>query len=74
MYLVPGIILSLATLCFIPQVRYSKMAPSILLRLEDEVSVSSSGSGEISATFGSAALDTDIDLGGLSADSAVVVW
>eukprot|EP00904_Undaria_pinnatifida_P007824 jgi/Undpi1/4171/HiC_scaffold_16.g07538.m1 len=55
-------------------VRYSKMAPSILLRLEDEVSVSSSGSGEISATFGSAALDTDIDLGGLSADSAVVVW
>lgn len=56
------------------QIRYSKMAPSILLRLEDEVTVSSGADDEIAATFGSAALDTDVDLGGLSEDSAVVVW
>ena len=69
------IIVFLVTLLRFPlQVRYTKMAPSILLRLEDEVTVSSSGSSEIAATFGSAALDTDVDLGGLSTDSAVVVW
>lgn len=57
-----------------PQVRYTTMAPSILLRQEDKVTVSSSGSDEIAATFGSAALDNDVDLGGLTASSAVIVW
>lgn len=50
------------------------MAPSILLRQEAEVTVSSSGSGEIAATFDSAALDTDVDLSGLVASSSVIVW
>ncbi|CAM9161445.1 unnamed protein product [Laminaria digitata] len=55
-------------------VRYNTMAPCILLRQEADVTVSSSGSGEIAATFDSAALDTDVDLSGLVASSSVIVW
>lgn len=58
---------------FFSQIRYTAMAPSILLRQEDKVTVSS-GSGDITATFGSAALDNDVDLSGLVATSAVIVW
>ena len=61
---------SLNNLVCFPQVRYNTMAPSILLRQEDEVTVSSG----IDATFGSAALDNDVDLSGLVGSSSVVVW
>eukprot|EP00752_Nemacystus_decipiens_P001632 g1587.t1 len=51
-------------------VRYMTMAPSILLRNEDEVSISDG----LSAVFPEFALDNDIDISGLCDDTPVMIW
>ncbi|CAM9625033.1 unnamed protein product [Ectocarpus sp. 8 AP-2014] len=52
-------------------VRYKTMAPSIILRNEAEVSVTDT---QPSVQFSGTALDNDVDLSGLSADSPVITW
>ncbi|CAM9347761.1 unnamed protein product, partial [Hapterophycus canaliculatus] len=52
-------------------VRYKTMAPSIVLRNEEEVVITSS---TLSALFSGPALDNDVDLSGLVEESPVVFW
>ncbi|CAN0124698.1 unnamed protein product [Scytosiphon promiscuus] len=52
-------------------VRYKTMAPSILLRNETEVLITSSS---LTAQFSGASLDGDVDLSGLVEASPVVLW
>ncbi|CBJ31655.1 Unsaturated glucuronyl hydrolase, family GH88 [Ectocarpus siliculosus] len=52
-------------------VRYQTMSPSIILRNETEVSITDT---QPSVEFSGTALDNDVDLSGLSADSPVITW
>ncbi|CAM9507739.1 unnamed protein product [Ectocarpus fasciculatus] len=52
-------------------VRYKTMAPSIILRDEAETSITAT---QPSVEFSGTTLDNDVDLSGLSAESAVIVW
>lgn len=52
-----------------PQIRYKRMAPSILLRDEDPVKVENN-----EVEFDASDLDNDVDLSGLDADKETTVW
>ncbi|CAM9967440.1 unnamed protein product [Ectocarpus sp. 12 AP-2014] len=52
-------------------VRYKTMAPSIILRGEEEVSITGD---ELSLEFSGSDLDDDVDLSGLSAESPIIIW
>lgn len=47
------------------------MAPSILLRDEESVSITDS---ELTAVFSSDVLDNDVNISGLDDDAPVVIW